>query len=193
MHTCIYRLMHMLVFKVWLATPFCLLLPLCHMAHEAECHSTEIVRVTQESHISKSPQTSWVAGAADRLMDNPGQGEGEVTSCKSPLTVSKDDFNCIALAGHQKRADNLLLGHCRLESLVKKQELVHEPVPCLLIKAPLLLLCTAVSVHPPVLFSLEWPAQLPFILLALGEGHVESCRRGSLPTVLPLHRHCLAP
>lgn len=92
--------MHVLVFKVWLAAPFFLLLPLCHMDPAAECHSTEIVRISQGTHISKLPQTSWVAEAADRLMDNPGQGEGEVTACKSSLTVSKDDFNCIALAGH---------------------------------------------------------------------------------------------
>lgn len=75
--------MHVLVFKVWLATSFCLLFPLCHMVPEAECHSTEIV--SHPSHTSASHQTSWVAGAADRLVDNPGQGEGEVTPRKSWL------------------------------------------------------------------------------------------------------------
>lgn len=44
--------MHVLVFKAWLATSFCLLFPPRHMVPEAECHSTEIV--SDPSHTSAS-------------------------------------------------------------------------------------------------------------------------------------------
>lgn len=54
MHMCMYKLMEVLVFKVWLATPFCL--SAAQLLEQTECHCTETVGVTQESQISKSPR-----------------------------------------------------------------------------------------------------------------------------------------
>lgn len=89
--------MKVFLFKVWLATPFCTFAP--WLLEQNECHCTEIIGVTQEPQISKSPGISWEAGAADRHLANPGHREGEVTACKSSLSMSKEHFNYLALAG----------------------------------------------------------------------------------------------
>lgn len=97
-HICRYKLMEVLVFKVWLAAP-------SHRSatgvlEQNECPCTETAGVTQESKISESPCISWMAGAADRCDANPGQREGEVTAYKSSLSVSRNHLNYFTLAGH---------------------------------------------------------------------------------------------
>lgn len=48
--------MEVLVFKLWLATPFCL--SAAWLLEQNEHHCTEAAGVTQESQISKSPRIS---------------------------------------------------------------------------------------------------------------------------------------